>query len=98
PYVGGVILEGLRLSYGVSGRTPRIANKEDLVYRGDVKGIGHAEFVIPKGWPVGMSSAIMHHNEEIFPNSEAFLPERWFDEDGTRNKELERCLLSFSRG
>jgi hypothetical protein len=25
PYLKGVIMEGLRLSYGVSGRTPRIA-------------------------------------------------------------------------
>ncbi|KAH8752800.1 cytochrome P450 [Diaporthe sp. PMI_573] len=33
PYLKGVIMEGLRLSYGVSGRTPRIAQYEDLVQR-----------------------------------------------------------------
>ena len=98
PYLGGVILEGLRLSYGVSGRTPRTASEEDLVYRGNSIEKRQVEYTIPKGWPVGMSSAVMHHNEEIFPNSEAFAPERWYDRDGNRNKKLEQCLLSFSRG
>ncbi|KAH8750306.1 cytochrome P450 [Diaporthe sp. PMI_573] len=98
PYLGAVILKGLRLSYGVSGRTPRIANQEDLVYCGNINGMGQVKYVIPRGWPVGMSSAVMHHNHDIFPKSEAFLPERWLDQDANRNKALERCLLSFSRG
>ncbi|KAH8755081.1 cytochrome P450, partial [Diaporthe sp. PMI_573] len=55
-------------------------------------------FDVPRGFAVGMSSAIMHHNEEVFPNSEAFLPERWMEQDENRYTNLERCLLSFSRG
>lgn len=35
PYLGAVIHEGLRLSYGLASRTSRIATAEDLVYRGD---------------------------------------------------------------
>jgi cytochrome P450 len=35
PYLGAVIQEGLRLSYGVSSRTARIAVNEDLVYYGE---------------------------------------------------------------
>jgi cytochrome P450 len=34
PYLRAVILEGLRLSYGVSARTPRVPVDEDLVYHG----------------------------------------------------------------
>ncbi|EDO64909.2 benzoate 4-monooxygenase cytochrome P450 [Neurospora crassa OR74A] len=34
PYLGGVIYEGLRLSYGVASRSSRIPVGEDLVYRG----------------------------------------------------------------
>ncbi|KAH8743242.1 hypothetical protein F5883DRAFT_441189, partial [Diaporthe sp. PMI_573] len=64
---------------GVSGRTPRIAQDEDLVYRGSAKDTDKVECVIPRGFAVGMSSAIMHHNEEVFPNSEAFLPDRWLE-------------------
>jgi cytochrome P450 len=89
PYLSGVVLEGLRLSYGISSRTPRIATQEELVFKGKV---------ISKGWAIGMSSAIMHHNEDIFPNSDLFLPERWIDGCGNKRKDLEKYLLCFSRG
>ncbi|KUI53669.1 Trichodiene oxygenase [Cytospora mali] len=98
PYISGVIHEGLRLSYGVSARSPRIAPDEDLVYRAEVKGEGKVEYVIPRGWAMGCSAAVMHHNEDVFPDSNTFLPERWFDEQGNKKKDLEKCLLSFSRG
>ncbi|KAH8757997.1 cytochrome P450, partial [Diaporthe sp. PMI_573] len=98
PYLKGVIMEGLRLSYGVSGRTPRIAQYEDLVYRGSAKDTNKVDYIIPRGFAVGMSSAIMHHNEEVFPNSDVFLPERWSEQDQNRYTNLDRCLLSFSRG
>ncbi|KAL2281069.1 hypothetical protein FJTKL_12089 [Diaporthe vaccinii] len=98
PYLRGVILEGLRLSYGVSGRTSRIAKDEDLIYRGSSTDTEKYEYIIPRGFAVGMSSAIMHHNEEIFPDSEAFLPERWMEQDENRHTNSERYLLSFSRG
>lgn len=97
PYLGGVILEGLRLSYGVSARSPRIATHEDLVYRG-VDGKKKFEYVIPRGWAVGMSCALVHHDEEIFPNSDDFVPERWIDEHGNRKRDLEKYLLCFSKG
>ncbi|PYH90327.1 cytochrome P450 [Aspergillus ellipticus CBS 707.79] len=93
PYLTAVVHEGLRLSYGVSIRTARIAPEEDLVYRGQ-----DVNYVIPRGYAVGMSPAITHHNEDIFPDSHAFRPERWLDAEGRRNTELERYLLSFSKG
>lgn len=98
PYISGVIMEGLRLSYGVSSRSPRTAPEEDLVYRGEMKGKGKVEYFIPRGWAMGCSAAVMHHNEDMFPDSHMFIPERWFDEQGKKRKDLEKCLLSFSRG
>ncbi|KAG8169190.1 hypothetical protein KVR01_001939 [Diaporthe batatas] len=89
PYLSGVVMEGLRLSYGVSGRTPRIATQEELVFKGKA---------IPKGWAIGMSSAVMHHNEDIFPDSGSFLPDRWIDSRGNKRCDLEKYILSFSRG
>lgn len=97
PYLNGVIMEGLRLSYGVSARSPRIATEEDLVYRGEDGGTKY-EYVIPRGWAIGMSSALVHHNESVFPENEKFIPERWVDENGNRKRDLEKYLMSFSRG
>ncbi|KAK8062764.1 hypothetical protein PG997_014861 [Apiospora hydei] len=94
PYLGAVLQEGLRLSYGVSARTARVATQEDLVYRGEWTppgGGGEApvrlEYVIPRGYAVGMSSAISHHDEG-----------RWLDDKGQLRKELERHQLAFSKG
>jgi len=40
----------------------------------------------------------MHHNEDVYPDSHAFLPERWLDAQGQRRTNLDRGLLSFSKG
>tara|TARA_R110002003_G_scaffold9_7_gene409 strand:+ start:6617 stop:7636 length:1020 start_codon:yes stop_codon:yes gene_type:complete len=97
PYLGAVIQEGLRLSYGVSSRTARIPTEENLVYRGewDKKTV---EYVVPKGYAVGMSAVITHHDERAFPDSYAFVPERWLDENNQRRKDVERSMLAFSKG
>ncbi|KAI1460504.1 cytochrome P450 [Annulohypoxylon moriforme] len=97
PYLSAVVQEGLRLSYGVSGRTARVATEEDLVYRGDWKG-EKVEHVIPRGYAVGMSGVLIHHDESLFQDSYKYAPERWLDGEGKRNHELDRRLMSFSKG
>lgn len=97
PYLGAVIQEGLRLSYGVSGRSARAPTQEDLIYHGEFNK-KPVELVLPRGYAIGMSSAITHHDESMFPDSHSFIPERWLDENNQRRKELERGLLSFSKG
>lgn len=105
PYLTAVIHEGLRLSYGVSSRTSRIPTEEDLVYHGSWSspsdpstGPSKVDYVIPRGTAIGMSPAIMHHKEDVFRDSEQFLPDRWLDEKGQRRRDLERWLMSFSKG
>jgi cytochrome P450 len=97
PYLGAVLQEGLRLSYGVSARTARVPTQENLVYRGefDKKPV---EYVIPQGFAVGMSAALTHHDESVFPDSYAFIPERWLDENNERRKDVERGMMAFSKG
>lgn len=97
PYLGAVIQEGLRLSYGVSSRTARVPTEENLLYRGEWQK-RPVQYVLPKGYAIGMSSYITHHNERAFPDSFSFSPERWLDENNQRRKDLERSMLSFSKG
>ncbi|KAL4909127.1 hypothetical protein BDW74DRAFT_165739 [Aspergillus multicolor] len=97
PYLGAVIHESLRLSYGVASRTARVPTDEDLVYRGEWEN-KDMELVIPRGSAIGMSSAVTHHDESVFPDSHSFIPERWLDEKGQKRKDLDRALLSFSKG
>ncbi|KAM0554806.1 hypothetical protein ACHAPJ_006539 [Fusarium lateritium] len=97
PYLGAVLFEGLRLSYGVSSRTARVPTSEDLVYQGEFNK-KPVTLTLPRSYAIGMSSAISHHDEAVFPDSYAFVPERWLDEDKKFRKDLERSMLGFSKG
>ena len=83
-------MAGLRLSYGIAQRSPRISPKERLPYK---------DQVIPPGSPVSLDAVRMHHNEAIFPNSHEFSPERWLDKNRKdTEKRLDRYMVAFSRG
>lgn len=94
PYLWAVIHEALRLTPGVSHRSARIARTEDLVYNSKD---GNIRWVIPRGTPISMTSVINHSNEALFPNPDAFIPERWLV-DGQPNYALEKMLISFGKG
>jgi len=87
PYLTGIIKEGLRLSYGTSTRLQRIPFKP-LIFEAD-----NRVWTIPAGTPVGMTSVLIHQDENIFPDHRAFKPERWIE-----NPWLERYLITFSKG
>ena len=86
-YLKSVILEGLRLGYGASGRLARIAPDRVIMYK---------DWEIPPGTPVGMTSVLQHHHEDIFPESATFNPDRWTDPK--ERQRLERYLASFGGG
>lgn len=87
PYLTGVIKEGLRLGYGITGRLYRLP-QAPLAFS-----TPNREWVIPAGTPVCMDAISMHTDESIFPDPTAFRPERWID-----NPRLDRYLVSFSKG
>lgn len=95
PYLNAVVQECLRLSYGSSGRSPRVATQEDLIYKGEWEGKS-VKYVIPRGYGIGMSPYISHHDENLFPDSFKFQPERWLDLQ--HRKELDSGFLAFSKG
>ena len=92
PYLTAVIQEALRLSYGVASRLQRISPDKPLAYTDKSNHV----WVIPPGTPVSMTSVHIHHNEDIFPDSYAFRPERWSGEGS--GVELARHMVSFSKG
>lgn len=94
PYLNALIRESLRLTYGVAGRLARIS-EEPLYFTNRETG---REWVIPRGTPVGMSIAQLHHDETVFPDSHKWIPERWLDVDGELSSGLDKYLLSFTRG
>lgn len=93
PYLWALLHEGLRLTPGIAHRSARKAPDEELVYN---KGSSH--YIIPKGTPIGMSSMIQNWDSTLFPDPDAFKPERWLLSTGQQNYALEKKLLSFGHG
>jgi cytochrome P450 len=89
-YLSACIQEGIRLSYGVSSRNPRISPDKPTKYK---------EWVIPSGTPVSMTIIDVHHDELIFPNSRSFIPDRWLHSPTTvGGVNLNRYFVSFGKG
>ncbi|KAK8108859.1 hypothetical protein PG984_014660 [Apiospora sp. TS-2023a] len=93
PYLWAVLHEALRLTPGIAHRSARKAPDEELVYNK-----GRTHYTIPKGTPIGMSAMIQNRDPALFPDPDAFKPERWLLSNGQQNYALEKKLLSFSRG
>src|SRR5450756_1755988 len=85
PYLTAVIKEGLRsaslvscighqltlhfrMTMGALNRSARVSPNEDLQY---------GKWILPKGFPVSMSSYWMHNDPNVFHDPEIFMPERW---------------------
>lgn len=94
PYLNAIIQEALRLMHGVASRITLVAPDEDLVY----VATDDSSHVIPRSSSIGMSSYMIHNDSKLYPDPTAFLPERWLDENGTRDRELDKYMMSFSKG
>jgi cytochrome P450 len=88
PYLSCVIKEGLRLSYGVPGRLPRVIEAPDATFNG---------YRVPKGTIVSMSTWMLHRDPKNFPEPEQFIPERWSDPAKSRTLE-NKYFAPFGRG
>ncbi|TVY83338.1 Cytochrome P450 monooxygenase sdnE [Lachnellula suecica] len=90
PYLTACIQEGIRLTYGVTSRNPRISRSQPTKYK---------DWSIPAGTPVSMTIIDVHHDEGIYPDSRSFIPERWVDNPKTPNgSNLSRYFVAFGKG
>jgi cytochrome P450 len=103
PYLSAVINEALRKSFGVASRSPRIQPYQAVELISTVQDPSTSihksvHYTVPPGYTVSMSAVLLALNPEIFPNPHIFLPERWLNSDGGRRTDLDKYLLSFSKG
>ncbi|KAK7572720.1 hypothetical protein V3481_017910 [Fusarium oxysporum f. sp. vasinfectum] len=95
PYLWALVQESLRHQPGAAARSARIAREEELFYKSQD---GKTQFVIPRGTPVSMTAMINHWDTRLFPDPDAFNPERWLLPDGKPDYTLQKFLISFSKG
>ena len=88
-YLSACIKEAVRLSYGVTARTPRVSPNRPLKYK---------TWDIPAGTPVSMTIPDVNHDAAIFPDPQSFTPERWLGSPKTSNgSALDRYFVSFGK-
>lgn len=89
PYLRACITESVRLSYGVSARNPRLIDRP-LQYK---------QWTVPPRTPTSMTIVNVHHDENIFPDSHSFIPERWLGNPKAPNgSALDRYFVGFGKG
>ncbi|KAJ5392278.1 hypothetical protein N7509_007768 [Penicillium cosmopolitanum] len=89
PYLTAAINEGLRLTFGVTFRQPRVAPHETLLY---------GEYAIPPGTPVSESTYLLHTDPVVFPEPHAFRPERWTEASPEQKQQMRKHFAPFSKG
>ncbi|KAI9651892.1 MAG: hypothetical protein M1831_007514 [Alyxoria varia] len=102
PYFTAVITEAIRLSTGLCQRLQRCSPRTPISYKN--------KYIIPAGTIFSMSQRFMLRDESVFPEPDAFKPERWLaitdpttgkssapkTPDGSRN--ISSCFVAFGRG
>lgn len=89
PYLSGCIKEAIRLSYSTTARNARLLPKP----------LEYGKWTIPARTPISMTIPFLNHDEEIFPDSHRFVPERWLDSPKAKNgQSLDRYFVGFGKG
>lgn len=86
PFLSAVITEGIRLSGGVTTRTPRVSTTESLVY---------GDYVIPAGTPISQTAYFVLMDSIVFPSPNKFQPSRWL---GPQKQSQKKYMIAFGRG
>lgn len=90
PYLQACIKEGIRLWPPINGIMPKVSESDDII-------LGTH---IPSGTEVGWCAWRVFRNTDVFgSDAEVFNPERWFEKDEDKLKEMENTAdLAFSPG
>ncbi|KAK1983994.1 cytochrome P450 [Colletotrichum cereale] len=79
PYLRGVVREGLRLSMANPTRLPRVVPPTGLSFSTKMPSGKARTFEFPGGTCIGCAPFSLHFNDDIFPDSRSFKPERWLE-------------------
>ncbi|KAB8068606.1 cytochrome P450 [Aspergillus leporis] len=89
PYFGAVMKEAMRLHPSVGLIVERHVPKQGVILCGQF---------IPGGTTVGINPWVVHRDATVFPQPDAFIPERWLESSSEELKEMEKAFFNFGAG
>jgi hypothetical protein len=94
PFLGAIVTETLRLNAPIPGPQPRILPEGTFLE-------GHGP--LPAGMRVSSNAWCLHRNEQVFPQAEKWVPDRWLSREdgdvrGEHLKEMQRWFWAFGSG
>jgi cytochrome P450 len=92
PFLDAILLETLRLRPSVPGSQPRITPSSTALF--PISLCGYTD--IPPSTRVSSQAYSLHRNMEVFPEPEAWRPERWLNAD--QKEEMMRWFWAFGSG
>ncbi|OBA19990.1 cytochrome P450 [Metschnikowia bicuspidata var. bicuspidata NRRL YB-4993] len=99
PYLEALIQENSRVHTSIPGAEPRRTNTP---YEVAVDG---KSVTLPVGTGISCQPYLMHRVSKVFPNPEAWIPERWLqnsneslEDYAQRLKEMQRYMMPFGKG
>lgn len=90
PLLHATLMETLRRFTAIPGPQPRVTPKTPTSLAGSPP--------LPAGVRVSANAYSLHRNPEIFPDPDAWLPERWLDQTKERTDEMMRWFWAFGSG
>lgn len=85
PLLNAIISETLRLHAPSAGRQPRLSPPQGMTLHG---------YYLPAGTTISSSSYVLHRTKSVYPDPEAFIPDRWLD----ASDEMKRWWWGFGSG
>lgn len=100
PYLSAIMQEAHRLTFGLTGRNPRVCRDETVFYTTEslADGSQPQTYRLPAGVSLSASTLLLHTNESLFPDPWWFDPERWLTHDTNILARRRRCMMSFLPG
>lgn len=89
PYLSAVIQEAMRIHPSVGMVLAR------LVPAGGARICGYD---LPAGTQLGINPWVLHRDSNIFPNPDAFQPDRWLTKDEEHLRQMNRSFFTFGHG
>nr|POE47115.1 cytochrome p450 3a12 [Quercus suber] len=84
PILHAIIMESLRLHAAIPGNQPRVSPPD--------ASLAHLTH-LPAGLRVQSQAWSLHRNATVFPDPEAWRPERWLDASATQKREMARWCV-----